>query len=539
LAAPGIAVTSRKTPFWRAGRPLAATLALASLLLASPSRAQDADLSSFQLRGGDQAATSASAGAATAASSAPDATASTAPGDALANGAPAQDQPDGLDQAKRKPKKRTDRLPPLQPYPKAARIGLPGGPPRPDPAVVPPPSVAALPTPPPRRKPKPDENPFDPVGVSVGDLRLTPYVEEDFGYNTNPNYVAGPTRGSLFETTDVGLGLQSDWSRNDLHATLHGAYTDYFAVPQANTPNADGKIDGRLDVTRDLSLDAEGRFLLATLTPGSVVLPNGLVLGSNQRPIWDTYGATIGGTQKFGDFSFALHGLVDRTSYQNATLAGGAIDDLASDDFTDWTLRGRVAYQVSPIISPFVESLVDTRRYDQHVDAGGFDRTSDGALVRAGATLALTDKLTGEISAGYGERHYQDSRLPILAAPLFDASLIWTATALTKVKLTASSGLSETTLAGASGAVSRVYAIEIDHALRRYLTFGLSASLGTDDFVGVPQNDKVVNLALKADYNVTRDIMLRASVGRQQYTTNVPNSNYKADVFMIGLKLQR
>jgi hypothetical protein len=71
------------------------------------------------------------------------------------------------------------------------------------------------------------------------------------------------------------------------------------------------------------------------------------------------------------------------------------------------------------------------------------------------------------------------------------------------------------------------------------LTLGLTASVETDNFVGIPQNDTITNLALKADYDITRDIMLRASVSRQQYVTNVPNSNYLADIFMLGLKLQR
>jgi hypothetical protein len=539
VAAPGIAVTSRKTPFWRAGRPLAAALALASLVAASPSRGQDADLSTFQLRGADQADASAPAATPTTTPSAPDTTAANSADNVLDNGAAGRDQSNGAGQTKRKPKKRTDLLPPLEPYRKAARIGLPGGPPQIDPAVVPPPSVAALPTPPPKRKPKPDENPFDPVGISVGDLRLTPYVEQDIGFNTNPNFVSGPVRGSWFESTNVGLGFQSDWSRSELHGTLHGGYTDYFEVPSANTPAADAKIGGRFDVSRDLSIDYEGRFLLGTLTPGSTVLPTGVVLATNQRPLWETYGATLGATQKFGDFSFGLHGLVDRISYQNTTFGDGSINNLASDNYTDWALNPRIAYQISPIIKPFVESVVDTRRYDDAVDSSGFARTSDGVLGRAGATIAPTDKLSGEISAGYGERHYQDPRLPILAAPLFDASLTWAASALTKLTFNAASSLSETTVPGASGAVSRLYSIEIDHALRRYLTVGLTASLGTDDFVGVPQNDRIATLALKVDYNITRDIVLRASVSRQQYTINVPNSNYNADIFQIGLKLQR
>jgi hypothetical protein len=537
-------VTSRKKPPWLVWGPFAATLALTCAVGCGPLRAQEAqeaqeiDQSPLQLRAGDQAESTLAAPSDQADSTLAAPSDQTVAGGDAASTSEAKTAKD--DAKKRKPAKRPPgRLPDLQPYPKADRAGLKGGPPSEDPNLVPAPTIAALPTPPPKRKPKPDDNPFDPTGVMVGDLRLTPFAEEDLGYSTNPNFVAGPTRGSLFETTDVGLGLQSDWSRDDLHASLHGGYTDFFSVPQANTPDASGSIGGRLDVSRDLSFDAEGRFLVATQLPGSVSLPTGVVLGTNQRPLVETFGATVGGVQKFGDLSVSLHGSLDRTSYQNATLADGSIDDLASDDFNDWALRGRIAYQISPIVSPFVESVIDTRLYDDKVDSSGYARTSDGVLGRAGVTLALTDKLTGEVSAGYGERHYQDARLPILAAPLFDASLVWTATALTKVTLKASTALADTTIPGASGAVSRVYSIDITHALRRYLTLGVNASFETDVYAGFPQTDTISNIALRADYNVTRDIMLRASVSRQQYESNIPGSNYMADVFMLGLKLMR
>jgi hypothetical protein len=517
-------VTSRNTPPWRAWRPLVATLALSSLLAAGSLYAQQADQPLLRL-GDDE----------TDAAPAPFPPSTTA--DSPASGKDVRSQ---TQKAKRKRVKQpVGRLPALAPYPKPSRTGLPGGPPALDANAVASPTVAALPTPAPKRKPKPDDNPFDPTGVMVGDLRLAPSIEEDLGYSSNPDLLSGPTRGSMFETTDLGLGLQSDWSRNDLHATLHGGYTDFFSAPQANTPNATGTVGGRLDVSRDLAFDAEGRFLVATQLPGSVSLPTGVLLAPTQRPLWETYGATIGGVQKYGDLSLSLHGLVDRTTYQNATLADGSIDDLASDDYTDWGLRARIAYRISPIVSPFAEGLIDTRRYDQTIDSSGYARASDGALGRAGVALALSGQLSGEVSAGYGERRYQDARLPILAAPLFDASLIWSATPLTKVTLKATSSLSDTTVPAASGAISRIYSIDVSHALRRYLTLGLTASVETDNFVGIPQNDTITNLALKADYDITRDIMLRASVSRQQYVTNVPNSNYLADIFMLGLKLQR
>jgi hypothetical protein len=458
----------------------------------------------------------------------------------------------GLDVAtpdvpKSKPKKKTlkakpsDRsLPALQPYRHAQRIGGLGGPPGINPALVPSPAIAALPPPPPPRlRPRVDDKPFDPTGIMLGDIKLLPSIEEDAGYSSNPLLVSGPTKGSAYETTQGGLNFQSDWARNELRGSLTGGYTDYFRVPAADNPNASGTIDGRYDISRDTSLDAEGRFNIAKQTPGSVTLPTGLVLSSNERPFVETFGGTIGGVQNFGNLALSLHGTLDRTNYQNATLADGTVEDLASDDLNDWGLRARAAYRISPVISPFVETVIDTRRYDSAVDASGFARNSNGALARAGATLALSGQLSGEASLGYGERQYRDPRLPDLHAPLIDASLVWSATPLTTVTLKTSTNLFDTTNAGDSGAVSRSYTVDVSHALLRNLTLGANAGYATDVYAGAPLHDSSYSFGGHADYNIGRDIVLRASATHTQFSSSSPGSSYIANVFMLGLRFQR
>jgi hypothetical protein len=460
-----------------------------------------------------------------------------------ADAAAGEAQPDAQRNKQKKKKKKIDPrdAPPraLQIYHGAERAGLPGGPAAIDPALTPPPTIAAASTIPAKRRPVADDKPFDPVGIMLGDIKLLPTLEEDVGYASNPALLSGPTKGSAYESTQAGLSVQSDWARNELRGSFSGGYADYFSVPQANGPNGNGAFDGRLDVSRDVSLDAEGRFTVAAQTPGSVTLPTGVALAPNQRPLVETFGATLGGVDKFGDLALSLHGALDRVSYQNATLSDGSIDDLASDDYDDWGVRARAAYQISPVITPFMETVIDTRRYDSVVDASGYARSSNGVLGRAGATLALTGQLTGDASLGYGERQYQDARLPDLRAPLIDASLIWSATPLTTVTLKTSTSLADTTNAGDSGAVTRSYTIDVSHALLRNLTLGASAGYLTDVYAGAPLHDATTSFGLRADYNVTRDIVLRASASHAQFISSAPGSNYINNVFMLGLRLQR
>ena len=315
--------------------------------------------------------------------------------------------------------------------------------------------------------------------------------------------------------------------------------TDYFADHSANSPFANGLLDGRYDLSRDSALDAEVRLDLTTMTAGALGLGPNVAFGPSGAPLTATYGGTIGGDQKLGRLDLMLHGSLDRTVYENTTYGDGVTDDLSSDDFNDWGLRARAAYAVSPEFKPFLDVKVDARRYDLGEDQDGYQRDSDGAEARVGADIELTHLLSGSLDVGYGERHYEDPRLPNLASPLIDASLIWTATPLTTVTLKTVSSLGETTIAGASGAAQHATTLAIDHALRRYLTLTGTFGYLTDAYVGVPIRDATTSFGLAASYNLNRDVVLKASASRQFYSSTEPGTNYAATVLMLGLRLQR
>jgi hypothetical protein len=176
---------------------------------------------------------------------------------------PGVSTPDKTELMKKKAKRKAGFLSQLQPYRAAQRLGLRGGPelrPNDAGAAVPPPPIAAIPPPPPLRRALVEDNPYEPLGERIGNLKLTPYVEEDAGWAPNPLFVSGEAKPSPFETTEIGAALQSDWSRNHLHGQLRAGYSDYFSTPEANGPYGSGTLDGRYDVSRDLAFDGEGRF---------------------------------------------------------------------------------------------------------------------------------------------------------------------------------------------------------------------------------------------------------------------------------------
>ena len=213
---------------------------------------------------------------------------------------------------------------------------------------------------------------------------------------------------------------------------------------------------GRLDVTRDTALIGEGLAIVGTDNPGS---PN-VQAGLSRFPIYTTLGGSLGVLQRFNRVEVAVKGTAERTEYQDSVFTDGTTQSNADRDYNRYAILMRTSYDLMPGIKPFVETGADTRRYDLKIDAGGLERDSNGWNVRAGSTFAFYRLLTGEIAVGYLQRNYVDPTLQPIQGPTLDAALVYAFSALTNVKLTASTVVGETTVAGTSGVFTRNAGIE-------------------------------------------------------------------------------
>jgi len=200
-------------------------------------------------------------------------------------------------------------------------------------------------------------------------------------------------------------------------------------------------------------------------------------------------------------------------------------------------LRG--SYELLPGVTPYAEASADTRRHDLGTDFSGYQRDSKGLTGRLGTTFKLSHALTGDIAAGYTERKYDDPRLQSLSGLIGDASLVWTASALTTVKLTGSSVVGESTQPGVSGVLYRDVGLQVDHAFRLWLIGSLKAGFGNDDYVGSTRNDDRYSVGTALTYKFSRDVQLKGEFRQNWLRSNVAGNSYAESVFLLGLRLQR
>jgi hypothetical protein len=379
-------------------------------------------------------------------------------------------------------------------------------------------------------------DPYEPLGVHAGAFTLYPAIDVIGGYSTNPGQSSNAEGASLYSAAPE-LRAQSNWSRHEFKADLRGSYTGYTpdTTPTLSRPYANGKVDGRVDVTRTTRIDLNGRALVSTDNPGS---PN-LQAGLSKLPIYTTLGGSVGVGQKFNRFDVSLKGNAERTVYQDSKLTDGSTASNEDRNYDQFGVTLRGGYELTPGVTPYVEGTVDTRKHDLATDSSGYQRNSKGWTALVGSTFELSRLLTGETGIGYTEREYDDPRLDKLSGVVGNASLIWTANALSTVKFTAASAVQESAVAGVSGVLSRDVGIQFDHSFRRYLIGTVKAGYGNDDYKGSDRDDSRYMVGLGLTYKLSRWAQVKGEFRQDWLRSNISGNDYTASTFLLGFRLQQ
>ena len=396
-----------------------------------------------------------------------------------------------------------------------------------------------------RKRLKVDDDPFGAVGDYAGSFLIKSAVELSGGYNTNPGRTSVPLGSPLYVVAPEFLAV-SDWERHALVADLRGSFTGYTetfppvngvvssAPVNVDTPNFNGHVDSRIDVTHDTHLLTQARLLVSTDNPGS---PN-VQAGLQKYPVYATFGGTFGVDQSFNRLQLSAGATVDRTVYQNSLLTDGTLSSNDDRNYNQFGGVGRASYDLMPGLKPFVEFEADTRVHDQLVDRNGYQRNSDGGWVKGGTSFEFSRLLTGEASIGWAARTYEDPRLLPLQGLLTAGSLVWAATPLTTAKFFATTSIDETTVPGVSGVLTHLYTTEVDHDFRRWLTAIGKFTWGTQAYQGDSRFDRIYSLEGDIVFKMTRNLWIKGSLRRDWLDSNIPGNSTNATVVMLGVRLQ-
>jgi hypothetical protein len=381
------------------------------------------------------------------------------------------------------------------------------------------------------------QDPYAPLGIRAGAFDLYPAVDVLGGYDTNPSQASQNGKGAWLLSVQPELRVQSDWSRHELKANLRGSYNAYSPeqTPKLSRPYFNGTVDGRIDVSHLTRINLQARGLLSTDNPSS---PN-VQAGLSELPIFTTLGGSAGVAHRFNRLELSIKGDADRTVYQQSHFTDGTTASNEDRNYDQYGGKLRAGYELLPGVVPFAEFSADTRKHDLKMDAFGYERDSDGITGTAGTSFNLRGTLTGEAALGYTDRHYEDPRLMPVQGLVGNASLVWTASALTTAKLTGAATVGESTIPGVSGALYRDIGLQVDHAFRWWLVGTAKVGYGNDNYVGLSRDDNRYSAGVGLTYKFNRSLQLKGEIDQYWLRSNQPGNNYSETLFLMGLRLQR
>ncbi|EGL64274.1 hypothetical protein AGRO_3063 [Agrobacterium sp. ATCC 31749] len=267
-------------------------------------------------------------------------------------------------------------------------------------------------------------------GIRLGTFVLRPSISQTVNTEKQTN-TGGPSRRNYL-TTGIRGTLTSDWSRHALTVTGDGAWERNFGGNKnGEEPRANIEANLRLDLGAQTTANLKAGYEFSregTTDPNA--LTGAAVQGGEHR---FTAGASI--ERDFGK----LRGLaaldLSRTVYTDAKGLDGRPISLSDRDQNGANLRGRIGYELSPALIPFLELNVGTTKYDSRLDNSGYARSSNAYGAKIGAEVDLGEKTRGEAAIGYLRKEYDDDRLAAIGALTLDGKLNWSPQRGTNVNL--------------------------------------------------------------------------------------------------------
>ncbi len=165
--------------------------------------------------------------------------------------------------------------------------------------------------------------------------------------------------------------MTSDWDRHALTVTGEGVWQKNLSGNGAEQPNVDINADLRLDLPADTTAHITAGYQFFREDTSD---PNAIAGASKQSAV-NQFDAGASLERDFGLLRGTTAVALTRTVYSDATLSDGTQVTLSDRNQTAGTWRGRIGYELSPALIPFLEADLGKTVYDQSRDSDGYARS--------------------------------------------------------------------------------------------------------------------------------------------------------------------
>src|SRR5690554_3447220 len=317
----------------------------------------------------------------------------------------------------------------------------------------------------------------DPIGVRAGAFMIYPRAGLSGLYDDNIYATRNDREADFITTLNPGVRVESNWSNHRLAAETEVAVGCYADNQSENFLDGRIALAGRLDGQRGAFI--EGGLEIARLHEERGD-PDGQAANDEPSVYYRTR-ANLTGYHGVGRLSLSLGADYTRHDYRSVDLVGGGSASQSDRDYNIYEVQSRIAYELLPNVSPFIQTSYNVRRYDTREP---INRESDGYRIGFGTGFDAGGIITGEVYGGYMRQNFVSSRFDDASGPWFGGSLLWNVTRLTSVEVGLERRVVETTNSEASSYNRTALDVRVEHELLRNLLIGTSAHYYDDRYNG-------------------------------------------------------
>jgi len=381
---------------------------------------------------------------------------------------------------------------------------------------------------------------YDAEPVRVGDFDIRPEIDETASYDSNVQGGGGGS-GSSVAVSQASLSLNSDWTRNAIGASVSVSDSLYGELP----------VDDHLDWSAALG----GSYTLGEgdVTAGYAHLSEhelgsqfGALASSNAVP-YSVDDIRASATQVAGRFSFTPDFDLQRFKFGTAVLGGLRIDQ-SYDDRTLTEAGLTTRFDLGSDRGLLLVLQADQTRYPK-TPRGVVNEGSSGVIALGGIDYQATGVFRYRLLVGVETRNFSAAAYGSQTAPVTEASVIWTPTALTTVTDTVSREIESPATANAGDYSYLANSFIVDHELTRNILLQGRATLQQAEYLNQGSQDSIAlgfsatwllskRFRFIASYNYDVTSSPPAPLGRAARSAAIPlTGGFTTNVFSVMLRI--
>ena len=334
-------------------------------------------------------------------------------------------------------------------------------------------------------------------GIRQGQFWVLPEVASGLLIDTNVRATPGGTVDDEAFFITPNIKVKSDFGRHEVAAEAAVKHIEYFSLSPESRTEAFGKLQTRIDITRDLNAYLTAKGGVFQEERGAIVQPTATrsPVEYNRVDLAGKLVKTFNRLKLSGGVHYSLF------DYGDGRTFAGANFDQDFRDFDRIEAGGRMSYNVSPGYSVFGDLRFTARDYDGPATT---NRSSQGFRALGGVEFELGRLLRGEAGIGYNYVDYNSALFGEHSALTFLVALTWNPTPLMTVNLDAKQRFEDTTIPGLSGSDQSYVHLSLDYEVLRRLIVSPHLRFVYDSFNSSSVKGYTLGAGLRAEYEINR-----------------------------------